>query len=113
MTIFVVKDLEEYDYASVLNIRLEGGKTRISLELPVQVLVDVGWRPREGEEVEIEVSDKVKDGDWQIILSGKPLRHEKGKVVYSFGGLLCKIESPKIKIVDPVYLHLKVKNRNG
>jgi len=104
-----VKKVEELDYALVTSIYAEGENSRVKIEIPRRVLEEVGWRPSEGDVLEVALLEKAEPEEWQIVMSGKPLKTGKNRVVYSFGGLICAVEGPGLRALDPAYLHLRVR----
>ncbi|RLF05007.1 MAG: hypothetical protein DRK00_05470 [Thermoprotei archaeon] len=108
----VVTSVERYDYAKVLRVGMKAGEAELKLELPLKVLEEVGWRPSEGDEVEVELAGEKGDlEEWDIVLSGRLLSAEGRLITYSFGGLLCTIEGARLETPERVYLRLKVRPR--
>lgn len=108
----VVTSVERYDYARVLCIGMKSGEAELKLELPLKILEEVGWRPSEGDEVEVELaSERGSLEGWDIVLSGRLLSTEGQAITYSFGGLLCTIRGARLEAPERVYLRLRIPPR--
>lgn len=103
-----VARVEEYDYAYVSSLEMQGEGFSVLLELPYKILEEVDWRPAPGDEVEL-VLDEALGGmeEWEIVMSGKLLKTSEGRVVYTFGGLLLTLMGSEVKPLKKVYLKLK------
>jgi hypothetical protein len=105
-----VTSVELYDYTKVAALAMSGeGGAEVRLELPLQVVDEVGWGPKAGDEVELELSASAGDLDaWDIVLSGSLLKAGEGAVTFTFGGLLCTVRGAGIEPLKRVYLKLRV-----
>ena len=104
-----VTSLENYDYASIVAITMEGEGYKVKLELPQKVLDEVGWRPSVGDGIEMRLESEAGNLDeWDIVLSGTLLKRERGLVAYSFGGLVCTIRGRITRPKRKVYLKLRL-----
>ncbi|MEM0023747.1 MAG: hypothetical protein QXJ38_02480 [Thermofilaceae archaeon] len=103
-----VAKVEKYDYADVALLVMEGEGLTASLEVPIKILEEVGWRPAAGDEVELVLGEELGSTDeWDIVMSGKPLKASEGKIAYTFGGLLLTVMGPEQKPLEKVYLKLR------
>jgi len=103
-----VASIEEYDYARVLALTLEGEGLTARLELPRKLLDEIGWRPSQGEEVEVALEgERGSLEDWEIVMSGRVLRASEGEVAYTFGGLLLVVRGAGVRPLSKAYLKLR------
>lgn len=108
----VVTSVEKYDYAKVLCISMKSGEAVLKLELPLKILEEVGWRPSEGDEVEVELTgERGSLEGWDIILSGRILSSKGLGITYSFGGLLFEVRGARIEAPEKAYIRLKVPSK--
>lgn len=110
-----VASVELYDYTRVAALTMSGEEgVEVRLELPIQVVDEVGWSPKVGDEVELELSASAGNLDaWDIVLSGRPLKAGGGAVTFTFGGLLCTVKGVGAEPPKRLFLKLRVPRSRG
>ena len=106
-----VKSVESPEYARIIVLRLaiDDGKS-IKIDIPIKLLDEAGIKIGEGDNIEIELKDRLEDTEsWNIIYSCKVYMERGGKMLISCGGLQASLDSSLVDIrtEEKIYIYVR------